>query len=68
MDAGVHDMSHYSNVEGWLISIKMEKYINNFLQAGYRTMEQVSTISNISTINMNQWLLPIQFPQNMGAM
>nr|XP_022338524.1 ephrin type-B receptor 1-B-like isoform X3 [Crassostrea virginica] len=35
------EVSNFTNVEGWLISIKMEKYIDNFLNCGYRTMEQV---------------------------
>lgn len=39
------EVSHFSSVEGWLISIKMEKYIDSFLQNGYRTMEAVTTIT-----------------------
>lgn len=35
----------YPSVEQWLISIKMDKYINNFLQAGYRTMDQIANIT-----------------------
>ncbi|XP_021367912.1 ephrin type-B receptor 1-B-like isoform X3 [Mizuhopecten yessoensis] len=47
MDAGFSapEVPQYTNVESWLISIKMEKYIDNFLQAGYRTMDQVATIT-----------------------
>ncbi|XP_052082127.1 ephrin type-B receptor 1-B-like isoform X4 [Mytilus californianus] len=42
----VNEVSRFNNVEGWLISIKMDRYIQNFLNAGYRTMEQVSTITS----------------------
>lgn len=42
----VNEVSRFSNVEGWLISIKMDRYIQNFLKAGFRTMEQVSTITS----------------------
>ncbi|XP_062605809.1 ephrin type-B receptor 1-B-like isoform X3 [Saccostrea cucullata] len=39
------EVSNFTNVEGWLISIKMEKYIDNFLNCGYRTMDQVLKIT-----------------------
>jgi len=42
----VNEVSRFSSVEGWLISIKMDRYIQNFLNAGFRTMEQVSTITS----------------------
>nr|XP_034335955.1 ephrin type-B receptor 1-B [Crassostrea gigas] len=39
------EVSNFTNVEGWLISIKMEKYMDNFLNCGYRTIEQVLKIT-----------------------
>jgi hypothetical protein len=42
----VNEVSRFSSVEGWLISIKMDRYIQNFLNAGFRTIEQVSTITS----------------------
>lgn len=51
----VNEVSRFTNVEGWLISIKMDRYIQNFLNAGYRTMEQVSTITSrdLETLGVN---------------
>lgn len=38
-------MTQFTSIEDWLISIKMERYIDNFLQAGFTSMDQVCRIS-----------------------
>ena len=38
-------ITQVSSIDDWLISIKMERYISNFIQAGYTNMEQVIRIS-----------------------
>ncbi|XP_013391436.1 ephrin type-B receptor 1-B isoform X2 [Lingula anatina] len=44
-DPSVPDMTRFTSIEEWLCSIKMERYLDNFLQAGYENMEQVSRIT-----------------------
>lgn len=39
------DLTSYESVEEWLTSIKMERYTDHFLQAGYNTMEVVANLS-----------------------
>ena len=39
------DLTVYDTIEDWLTSIKMERYIEHFLQAGYTGMDQVAMIS-----------------------
>ncbi|XP_067658531.1 ephrin type-B receptor 1-B-like isoform X1 [Haliotis asinina] len=45
IDPNVPDMTQFTSIEDWLISIKMERYIDNFLQAGFTSMDQVCRIS-----------------------
>ena len=44
-DPGSPELSGLESVEEWLTSIKMERYIDHFLQAGFTTMEQVAQIT-----------------------
>lgn len=46
------DMTQFTSIEDWLISIKMERYINNFLHAGYCNMEQISRMTVKELINL----------------
>ena len=39
------DLTNYDSIEEWLTSIKMERYIDHFLQAGFTTMDQVATLT-----------------------
>lgn len=52
IDPNVPDMTQFTNIEDWLLSIKMERYIDNFLHAGFTTMEHVSRISIKDLVNL----------------
>lgn len=52
IDPSTPDMTSLSTVEDWLVSIKMEKYLNLFLAAGLTTMEQVRHLTVRDLLNM----------------
>ena len=39
------DMTHVGSVEEWLTSIKMEKYLEHLLRAGFTTIERVAHLN-----------------------
>jgi hypothetical protein len=45
-------MTRFETIEEWLMSIKMDRYIDSFLQSGYSTMELVAKITIKDLINM----------------
>ena len=44
-DSNVPDLTNYDSIEEWLTSIKMERYIDHFLQADFTTMDQVAALT-----------------------
>ena len=44
-DTNVPDLTKYDSIEEWLTSIKMERYIDHFLQAGFTSMDQVASLT-----------------------
>ncbi|XP_064598883.1 ephrin type-A receptor 4-like isoform X2 [Liolophura sinensis] len=52
IDPNMPDMTQFTSIEDWLISIKMERYSNNFLHAGYCNMEQISRMTVKELINL----------------
>ncbi len=44
-DSNVPDLTSYDSIEEWLTSIKMERYIDHFLQAGFSAMDQVAALT-----------------------
>ncbi|ESO91240.1 hypothetical protein LOTGIDRAFT_105499 [Lottia gigantea] len=52
IDPNIPDMTQFTSVEEWLISIKMERYIDNFIHANYFTMDQISRITVKDLINL----------------
>ncbi|XP_050411635.1 ephrin type-B receptor 1-B isoform X2 [Patella vulgata] len=52
IDPNVPDMTQFTTVEEWLISIKMERYIDNFVHANYFTMDQISRVTVKDLINL----------------
>ena len=45
------DLTNYASVEDWLTSIKMDRYINHFLQYGITTMDRVAQITFQDLVN-----------------
>ncbi|XP_059144235.1 ephrin type-A receptor 8-like [Physella acuta] len=52
IDPSAPDMTSLLSVEDWLLSIKMERYLNLFLAAGYTTMDQVRHVTVRDLLNM----------------
>ncbi|XP_041378210.1 ephrin type-B receptor 1-B-like isoform X2 [Gigantopelta aegis] len=52
IDPNVPDMTQFTSIEDWLISIKMERYIDNFLNAGFSSMDQICRLSIKDLINL----------------
>lgn len=45
MNPNSFDIAMFENIEEWLTSIKMERYVDHFLQANYTSMQQVALLS-----------------------
>ena len=56
-DPNMPDMTRFTSIEEWLTSIKMERYIEHFLQAGYCTMDDVSRLTAQELVNMSITLI-----------
>nr|KAG5691375.1 hypothetical protein BaRGS_008107 [Batillaria attramentaria] len=52
IDPNVPDMTQFHTVEEWLVSIKMERYIVNFQQAGIITMDQACRLTVRDLLNI----------------
>ncbi|GFO42406.1 ephrin type-a receptor 4 [Plakobranchus ocellatus] len=52
IDPSTPDMTSLSSVEDWLVSIKMDKYLNLFLAAGMSNMDQVRHLTVRDLLNM----------------
>ncbi|KAK7093365.1 ephrin type-A receptor 4-like isoform X2 [Littorina saxatilis] len=52
IDPNVPDMTQFTSVEDWLVSIKMERYISSFLQAGVVSMEQACRLTVRDLLNV----------------
>ncbi|XP_025080745.1 ephrin type-B receptor 1-B-like isoform X2 [Pomacea canaliculata] len=52
IDPNVPDMTQFNTIEDWLASIKMERYIPSFLQAGVVTMEQACHLTVRDLLNI----------------
>ncbi|XP_074655929.1 ephrin type-A receptor 7-like [Tubulanus polymorphus] len=46
------DLTRYDSLEEWLISIKMERYLESFLQYGYATIDSIAKITLKDLVNM----------------
>lgn len=45
LNPNMPDLTQLTGIEDWLMSIKMERYANNFVNAGYTRMDQVAQIT-----------------------
>ena len=45
LDSTTPDMTNYNSIEEWLTSLKMDRYIEHFLQAGFTGMDQVALVT-----------------------
>ena len=52
LDPSAPDLTSYNSIEDWLTSIKMERYRDCFLNAGFATMGQVAALSRKDLVNM----------------
>ncbi|CAI9741192.1 ephrin type-B receptor 1-B-like isoform X1 [Octopus vulgaris] len=53
IDPNAPDLTSFTSIEDWLMSIKMERYIANFVNSGYINMEQVARISMKDLMDLN---------------
>nr|UZQ18783.1 Eph receptor tyrosine kinase [Doryteuthis pealeii] len=55
IDPNAPDLTSFTSIEEWLMSIKMERYIENFMNAGYMSMDQVAriTMKDLMDLNIN---------------
>ncbi|XP_064643190.1 ephrin type-B receptor 1-B-like isoform X2 [Lineus longissimus] len=51
-DPSLPDMTRFETIEEWLTSIKMDRYIDSFLQSGYSSMDLIAKITIKDLINM----------------
>lgn len=57
LDPNTPDLTSYDSIEEWLTSIKMERYIDHFLQSGYNSMDQVAHITPKDLVNLGVTLI-----------
>ncbi|XP_076451598.1 ephrin type-A receptor 4-like isoform X2 [Babylonia areolata] len=57
IDPNVPDLTQLSGVEDWLVSIKMERYIPAFVQAGISSMEQACHLTVRDLLNIGVTLV-----------
>ncbi|CAH1775983.1 unnamed protein product, partial [Owenia fusiformis] len=57
LDPETTDVTRYTSIQDWLTSIKMDRYIETFLTAGFLNMDMVSHITLKDLLNMEITLI-----------